>query len=223
MALRDEDIAIRRHYHAARFGQGVRRVSGDPAFPSVSSTFPSELNFTTVWPLPFASGFFFNSRSFAPRMSTTHTLLSWSTYILWGKMNMPAPKLFSRLPDESNLRTGGRGEPAQLSYWNGEAPGGMSGFATQRSATQTDSPSLSIATPFSAPHFLPSGSFPHGAMVWYGLGRSLVGWTSAMVWYGMVAAQAPNNAITATVMSSNQFNRNADAIGPLLAPRKTSW
>src|SRR6266702_2248012 len=168
MALRDEDIAIRRHCHAARFGQGVRRVSGDPRLPEREQhlSLRTELNFTTVWPLPFASGFFFNSRSFAPRMSTTHTLPSRSTYILWGKMNMPAPKLFRRLPDESNLRTGARLEPAQLSYWNGEAPGGMSGFAPHRSATQTDSPSLSIATPFSAPHFLPSGSFPHGAMVW---------------------------------------------------------
>src|SRR3989442_15005064 len=62
-------------------------------------------------------------------------------------MNMPAPKLFRRSPDESNWWTGGKVEPAQLSYWNGEAPGGMSGFAPHRSATQTDSPSLSIATP----------------------------------------------------------------------------
>src|SRR5712691_11618184 len=156
-------------------------------------------------------------------MSTTHTLPSRSTYILCGKTNMPAPKDFRRLPDESNLSTAGTDEPAQLSYVNGETPGGTSGFAPHRSATQTDSPSLSIATPFSAPHFLPSGSFPHGAIVWYGLGRSLVGWTSVIVWYGMVVAQAPHSAIAATVMNSNQFNRNADAIGPLLATRKTSW
>src|SRR5882762_7994186 len=158
---------------------GSVRASGGfpaiPARPSVSSTFPSELNFTTVWPLPIASGFFFSSRSFAPRISTTHTLPSRSTYILWGKMNMPAPKLFRRLPDESNLSTGGTDEPAQLSYVNGETPGGTSGFAPHRSATQTDSPSLSIATPFRAPHFLPSGRFPHGATDRYGLGRSLVG------------------------------------------------
>src|SRR5882672_5179499 len=153
-----------------------------PARPSVSSTFPSGLNFTTVWPFPFASGLFFNSRSFAPRMSTTHTLPSRSTYILCGKMNIPAPKLFRRLPDESKLRTGGRVEPAQLSYWNGEAPGGTSGFAPQRFATHTDSPSLSIATPFSAPHVLPSGRFPHGATDWYGLGRSVVGWASGRDW-----------------------------------------
>src|SRR6266849_1579262 len=127
-------------------------------------------------------------------------------------MNIPAPKLFRRLPDESNLSTGGRLEPAQLSYWNGEAPGGMSGFAPHRSATQTDSPSLSIATPFSAPHFLPAGSFPHGAVVWYGLGRSLVGWTSAMVRYGLVGwtsptlvAQAPHTIIAAIVTSTKNL------------------
>src|SRR6266581_6851625 len=140
-------------------------------------------------------------------MSTTHTLPSRSTYILWGKMNMPAPKLFRRLPDESNLRTGDSVEPAQLSYWNGEAPGGMSGFAPHRSATQTDSPSLSIATPFRAPHFLPSGSVPQGATDRYGLSRSLVGWASTTVWYGTVLAQAPHSVIAATAMSSNNLNR----------------
>src|SRR5882762_4306818 len=188
---------------------GSARASGGfpatPARPSVSSTFPSGLNFTTVWPLPLASGLFFSSRSFAPRMSTTHTLPSRSTYILCGKMNIPAPKLFRRLPDESNLSTGGRLEPAQLSYWNGEAPGGISGFAPHRSATQTDSPSLSIATPFKAPHFLPSGSVPHGATVWYGLGRSLVGWTSTTVWYSTVVAQAPHSIIAAIATRLGSF------------------
>src|SRR5450759_791863 len=120
-------------------------------------------------------------------------------------MNMPAPKLFKSLPDESNLRTGDSVEPAQLSYANGEAPGGMSGFAPHRSATQTDSPSLSIATPFRAPHFLPSGSCPHGAVVWYGLGRSLVGWISPTV-----VAQAPHSVSAAIVRSSNNLNRYAD-------------
>src|SRR5882672_3876781 len=109
---------------------------------------------------------------------------------------MPAPKLFTRLPDESNLRTGGRVEPAQLSYWNADAPGGVSGFAPHRSATHTDSPSLSIATAFSAPHVLPCGSFPHGAVVWYGLGRSLVGWTSSWVY-----AARPHSVSAATVMN----------------------
>src|SRR4029434_4811578 len=94
---------------------------------------------------------------------------------------MPAPKLFTRLPDESNLRIGGRVEPAQLSYWKADAPGGVCGFAPRRRAPHTDCPSLSIATAFSAPHVLPSGSFPHGAVVWYGLGRSLVGRSSSRV------------------------------------------
>src|SRR5258708_21609519 len=102
-------------------------------------------------------------------MSTTHTLPSRSTYILWGKTNMPAPKDFRRLPDESNLSTAGTDEPAQLSYVNGETPGGTSGFAPHRSATQTHSPSWSIATPFSPPHFLSAGSSPHRAVGWSGL------------------------------------------------------
>src|SRR5450759_4779389 len=125
-------------------------------------------------------------------------------------MNMPAPKLFKSLPDESNLRTGDSVEPAQLSYANGEAPGGMSGFAPHRSATQTDSPSLSIATPFRAPHVLPSGSFPHGATVRYGLGKSLVGWTSPSA-----CASAPQSVIAATVMSRSNFNRFVYGIGSL--------
>src|SRR6267142_3482121 len=110
-------------------------------------------------------------------------------------MNIPTPKLFSSLPPESNFSTAGTDEPAQLSYVNGETPGGTSGFAPQRFATHTDSPSLSIATPFSAPHFLPSGRFPHGATDRYGLGRSLVGWASATDWYGTVVAQAPKSVI----------------------------
>src|SRR5450631_225615 len=106
---------------------------------------------------------------------------------------MPAPKLLSKAPAESNLSIGASDEPAQLSYWKGEAPGGTSGFAPQRSTTHTDTPSLSMATPFNAPHFLPSGSFPHGAVVWYGLGRSLVGCTPPSV-----VASAPHSVMAAT-------------------------
>src|SRR5213592_365596 len=121
---------------------------------------------------------------------------------------MPAPKLFRSFPDESNLSTAGTDEPAQLSYVNGETPGGTSGFAPHRCATHTDSPSLSIATPFRAPHVLPSGRFPHGAMDWYGLGRSLVGWASATDWYGSVLSkrrrassrQTPRSATTSNDM-----------------------
>ena len=57
----------------------------------------------------------------------------------------------------------GQLDPAQLSYWKGDAPGGTSGLAPQRSTTQSERPSLSTATAFSAPHLCPSGSFPHGA------------------------------------------------------------
>src|SRR5262245_38401535 len=90
-------------------------------------------------------------------------------------MNRSAPKLCRRLPRASSFSTGATFEPAQLSYMNGEAPGGMSGLAPQRVATHTDSPSLSIATAFSAPHVRSRGRFPQGAVVVYGLGRSLLG------------------------------------------------
>src|SRR6185295_6026599 len=92
-----------------------------------------------------------------------------------GNTNSPAPKLFKMLPSGSSLWTGAQLEPAQLSYWNGEAPGGTSGLAPQRSTTQSERPSLSTATPFSAPHLCPSGSLPQGTTLRYGLGRSLVG------------------------------------------------
>src|SRR5450756_947072 len=130
-------------------------------------------------------------------------------------MNMPAPKVFSRLPDASNLRTGGTVEPAQLSYRNGDAPGGMSGFAPHRFTTHTDSPSLSMATPFSAPHVLPAGRFPHGAMVWYGLGRSFVGSTSPCAF-----ALAPHSVMKATVTSVGNLSRFACGIRSLSGFRR---
>src|SRR5258708_28332615 len=105
-------------------------------------------------------------------------------------MNIPAPKLFSTLPEASSLRTGATLEPAQLSYANGDCPAGASGFAPQRFATHTDSPSLSMATAFSAPQVRPSGSVPHGATLWYGLGRSLGGLSS-------LAAEGPASAPSA--------------------------
>ena len=120
---------------------------------------------TTVWPAGLASGYFARSRAFIARMSTTHTLPSRSWVILCGKTKRPAPKLFTMLPSASSLCTGGQSEPAQLSYWKGDSPGGTSGFAPQRSATQSERPSRSTATAFSAPHLRPSASFPHGATV----------------------------------------------------------
>src|SRR5262245_14661244 len=122
-------------------------------------------------------------------------------------MNIPAPKLCSSLPEESNFNTGGSFEPAQLSYWNGETPGGVSGFAPQRSATHTDEPSLSMSTPFSAPHFRPSGRSPHGAMDLYGFGRSLVGST---------AASAPHSVATAA--QASKLRDNAYIFPPFAFP-----
>src|SRR4029077_15163989 len=99
----------------------------------------------------------------------------------------------------------------QLSYWNAEAPGGVSGLAPHRSATQRDSPSLSMATAFSAPHILPSGSLPQGAVVWYGLGRSLVGWTSSCV-----SARPLHNVSAATVSNIINHDRSANGMEPSL-------
>ena len=45
-----------------------------PGVPSVISSLPCGLNFSTVWPLPFASGNFFSSAAVAERASATHTL-----------------------------------------------------------------------------------------------------------------------------------------------------
>src|SRR5881394_357536 len=146
-----------------------------PGVPIVSSTRPSGSNLTTVWPAGLASGYFARSRAFIARMSTTQALPSRSWVILCGKMNRPAPKLFTMLPSLSSLCTGAQLEPAQLSYWKGHSPGGTSGFAPQRSTTHTERPSLSTATALSAPHLRPSGSLPQGAAVRYGLGRLLVG------------------------------------------------
>src|ERR1019366_9551690 len=74
---------------------------------------------------------------------------------------MPAPKLFSSLPEESNSRMGARSNPAQV-------------FAPHRSATQM-LPCRSTSTPAAAPQVLPSGSLAQFSMVRYGLGRELLG------------------------------------------------
>lgn len=146
----------------------VRAVGGSPAtpaLPSVRSTVPSGLNLTTVWPLPVSPGNFFFSRSLIPRASATQTFPSRSAWILCGKINIPAPKDMSSLPDESNFMTGATVEPAQLSYGNADSPGRTSGFAPQRLTIHTDSPSLSMSTPFSAPQVCPAGRVPQGAVV----------------------------------------------------------
>jgi hypothetical protein len=86
-----------------------------PAVPSVISTLPYGLNLTMMLPFAFSSGLLLCSLWFALLASATQMLPSWSTWILWGKMNMPAPKLLIKLPDESNFITGATVEPAQLS------------------------------------------------------------------------------------------------------------
>src|SRR5215475_643076 len=128
---------------ATRTDDGALNVSGAspgvPALPSVSRTLPS---------LPWAS--------------VAQTLPSRSTKIPCGNTNIPAPKLFTRFPEASNLSTGSRFEPPQE-------------LAPQRSATQTLAPSGSIHTPAVEPHVRPGGIFAQFSTERYGSGSELVG------------------------------------------------
>src|SRR5215831_1514711 len=151
----------------------VSAAGGSPATPGLpitASSLPPCENLNTAWPAGLAFGYFAFSRGFIERMSTTHTLPSRSCAILCGNTKSPAPKLLIMLPSGSSLCTGAQSEPAQVSYRYADSPGGTSGLAPQRSATQSDWPSLSTATAFSAPQACPSGSFPQGAIVLKGLG-----------------------------------------------------
>src|SRR2546425_4008989 len=105
-----------------------------PALPNVSRILPSELNLKTCCPLP----------SF-PSPSVAHTFPSLSTEKPCGNTNIPAPKLFTSFPEESNLRMGASFEPAHVS------PPHLSKAQTL--------PPRSTATPITAPNFLPPGSF----------------------------------------------------------------
>src|SRR5262245_53285580 len=98
-------------------------------------------------------------------------------------MNIPAPKLSTILPDASNLSTAGRFDPAQE-------------FVPHLSATQMDLPSGSTLTALVAPHIRPSGSIPQFRIVSYGLGRSLIGWTSAFVFSWAITSLVPKANIT---------------------------
>ena len=69
-----------------------------------------------------------------------------------GKMNIPPPKLFTRLPSLSNLRMGSRSDSAQL-------------FAPHRSPTQIDVPSGSMSTALVEPQVRPSGILKWSLMV----------------------------------------------------------
>src|SRR5262245_29154820 len=102
-------------------------------------------------------------------------------------MNIPSPKLFTSLPDASNLSTTGRFDPAQV-------------FAPHLSATQMDLPSRSISTALVAPHVLPSGIFAQFSTVAYGLGGSLTGWTFPCV------RALPADIVSAVTIASANVN-----------------
>src|SRR5215470_11369633 len=154
---------------ATSVAEGALNSSGPlpatPGLPSVINTLPSGLNLNTWWPLP----------SF-PSPSITHTFPSGSTERPCGNNTRPAPKLFTSLPDSSNLRIGSRFEPSQPICTPGlTCDGGAK--APQRSATQMLLPSISTPMPAVEPQLRPSGSFPNGAPT-YGLGREFVGATA---------------------------------------------
>src|SRR5260370_35126971 len=92
-----------------------------------------------------------------------------------GNTSNPAPKLFTNLPDESNLRTGSRSDPSQLKgtpgcIWDA----GTKPCAPQRSSTHTLDPSGSISTALVDPQMRPGGSFPHPSIQRTGLGPPFV-------------------------------------------------
>src|SRR5262247_2099779 len=110
-----------------------------------------------------------------------------STWMPCGNTNIPSPKLFTSLPDTSNLRTVGSFDPAQE-------------FAPHLSATQMDLPSRSISTALVAPHVLPSGIFAQFSTVAYGLGGSLTGWTLLCV------CALPDDIVSAATIVSADVN-----------------
>ena len=76
--------------------------------------------------------------------SVTLMLPSLSTCIPCGKIIVPAPKLFTSVPEASNFRMESSFESRHE-------------FAPHRSPTQIDLPSLSTATAFVEPHVRPAG------------------------------------------------------------------
>src|SRR5712692_1089666 len=172
-------------------------LPGVLALPSVNRTLPSGPNLNTWWPLPPR-----------PRPSLTQTLPARSTCMPCGNNSRPAPKLFNRFPDESNLRMGSSFDPSQA---NGKAglmrEGGMD--SPHRSATQTLVPSGSMATALVDPQLRPSGSLPQLAIVRYGLGAELVG--------AVPCASATLPAITMVAAAANA-SMNADGLRTSLLP-----
>ena len=76
-------------------------LPGSPLVPSVISTLPSGLNFTTTWPRMSPFGV-----RLAATASVTHTLPSLSTSSPCGQMNRPPPKLLRTLPSGLNWTIG---------------------------------------------------------------------------------------------------------------------
>src|SRR5258705_5515076 len=93
-------------FGATRTADGALNSSGPlpatPALPSVINTRPSGLNLIPWWPFPSL-----------PSPSVTQTLPSLSTCRPCGNSSSPAPNAFNSLPDESNLRIGGKFDPSQ--------------------------------------------------------------------------------------------------------------
>src|SRR5215472_15941764 len=91
---------------ATKTSDGPLKVSdpspATPGLPRVIKTFPSELNLTTVWPLPLP-----------PLPSVTQTLPSRSANRPCGQLIMPPPKLVTNLPEASNFWIGGILEPSR--------------------------------------------------------------------------------------------------------------
>ena len=138
-----------------------------PAMPRLISNSPSSLNLCTWWPIPIP-----------PRASVTQTLFSASTKMPWGQTNMPAPKLFSRLPSLSKSRTGGTSSLPTQEFW------------PHLSATQMfPLPSWAGKTALVEPQVLSPPSLPHmPSTAVYGFGAWF--WASAGPWNCVISAAA---------------------------------
>ena len=113
MALGDEDVAVRRDEHVVRLDRRTRARAAPPALPSVISTLPSGLNLMTWCPMfvggGAGSGASAARRAAAPRrvvLAVGHPDVAVAIDVMpCGKINMPAPKLFTSLPVASNFST----------------------------------------------------------------------------------------------------------------------
>src|SRR5580704_14975621 len=104
-----------------------------------------------------------------------------------GKTNIPAPRLFRRLPERSNSRIGARFESAQL-------------LAPHLSKTHK-LPLGSMEIVFVEPMVLPAGSLAQTSPARYGLDKKLVG--SAPDCALTVTLGTPDTPVTATAARTN--------------------